>query len=118
MVAGRRSCRKLWLQGILVLVWLLNGTHLQAADSGAPDLGGRLLERQLYDLESRTIQRGRREGKLSDLQIRQDKRLAKQRLNTIRTRRPNNPSFLILKRRLDRSRKLGRLFDIRKTLNR
>ena len=100
-----------WISGIGVVVWLLLGALAKAEEPGQSGLGDVLLKRQLYDLESRIIRSEGRDGQLGDLKIRQDRRLAEQKLRTFKTRHLNNPSIPILKRRLDRSRKAGRLID-------
>ena len=72
-----------------------------------------LLKQRLDRLESRIIQRQGRARKLGNLLIEQDRRLADQKLNTFKTRKPTDPSLPLLERSFDRIRKPGRLFESR-----
>ena len=81
--------------------------------AGVPATAGeiRILDRQLDNLESRTLTRQGARSALGELRTRQDRRAAERLVRTLKTRIPGQTEILLLERQFDRIRRPTRLFD-------
>lgn len=89
---------------LFMLAFLLTVSVGMAASAEQTDTDERVLNNRLNNLESRTIQRQGREQRGQDLLIRQERRLARQELNSLKTRKPGSASLRRSERKLRRSR--------------
>ena len=69
------------------------------------EVGRRVLNERLNNLESQAVQRRGRDQKLIDLLNRQDDRAAEQALNALKTKRPRDTTVPLLQQKLERSRR-------------
>ncbi len=95
------------IRSLALLLVLVGGPVL----AGGPDEGVRLLDRQLDNIESRTHDRPGHRSRISDLQTRQDRRIAEQQIRALKTRMPKNVNVPLLERQLDRIRRPAKLLD-------
>ncbi|NJO36581.1 MAG: hypothetical protein HC871_01880 [Rhizobiales bacterium] len=89
---------------LLILVVCCLAGQAARAGSDRDEIAEQVLQNRLSNLESQAVQRRGRSPTIVDLLNRQDRRLAEQALNALKTRDAGDRSIPLLERRLDRHR--------------
>lgn len=98
------------LSALIVLLIISQSAQLWADQS---DVAERILNNRLNNLESQAVQRQGRERRTQDLLVRQDDKIARQALNSLKTRRLRSTAVPLLEQKFSRSRGALRPFDRR-----
>ena len=100
----------MWSPAITACAVLLLATIALPASAEPPAGQRSILSHELKKLEGSVLQRRGKTPRTSDLLIDQNLRVSGQRLNTLKTRKPNNLRTPFLERQLDRVQRQNRRF--------
>ncbi|MGI9433764.1 MAG: hypothetical protein ACR2Q4_02860 [Geminicoccaceae bacterium] len=92
-----------WIHRAGMIIVLGMAVGPACADELGDDV--QILDHQLDNIESRTLQRPTGQGRTSDLLVRQDLRVSEQRMKTLKTRTPRDTRLPLLERQLDRAQR-------------
>jgi hypothetical protein len=90
---------------LLILVLCCLAGQAARAGSDRDEIAEQVLQNRLSNLESQAVQRRGRSPTIADLLRRQDRRLAEQALNALKTRDAGGRGLPLLERKLDRGRR-------------
>lgn len=91
---------------LTIFMLVLLAPMLGATAAEDEEIDEQVLKNRLNNLESQAVQRDGREPTTLDLLNRQDDKIAGQKLNTLKTKKPGSDIIRRLERKLDRSRRL------------